>query len=226
MRFKDVFSIIGPAMIGPSSSHTAGALRLGRIARQLFGSRPDEAEVLLYGSFAETYAGHGTDRAIVAGLLDFAADDPRIPHSFAAAREAGMTVRFLPQTVPAAHPNTAELRLSGGADRLVVRGASIGGGNVEIGEVDGFDVRFTGNYPTLVIRHRDRPGMIADIANILRGAQVNIGYMDLDRKSRSGDAMTVIEADGPIAPPVVGQIAAVASVHSVRIVDLTERSRP
>ncbi|MFD0868394.1 MULTISPECIES: L-serine ammonia-lyase, iron-sulfur-dependent subunit beta [Paenibacillus] len=223
MRFKDVFSIIGPAMIGPSSSHTAGAIRLGRVARQLFGELPEQAEITLFGSFAETYQGHGTDLALVGGLLDYEPDDSRIPHSLDDAEQAGMKVSFLPSSLPAFHPNTAKIALSGKGKTLSVTGASIGGGNIEIVNVNQFDIKFTGIYPTLVIAHQDRPGMIAEITAILKSEQVNIGYMDLDRKSRNGEAMTVIEVDSPISRELIDQLLKVDMIHTVGTVDLTER---
>ncbi|WP_010273486.1 L-serine ammonia-lyase, iron-sulfur-dependent subunit beta [Paenibacillus senegalensis] len=226
MRFKDVFSIIGPAMIGPSSSHTAGAIRLGRVARQLFGELPQKAVIALYGSFAETYEGHGTDLALVGGLLDYETDDPRIPQSLQLAEEAGLEVVFSPAKKPAFHPNTATLQLSSDAIQLSVTGASIGGGNIEIISVDQFDVKFTGLYPTLVISHEDRPGMIADITAILRTMMINIGYMDVDRKARKGEAMTVIEIDTRPEPGLIEVIEKISSVSKVRVVDLTERRKP
>ncbi|GIP32725.1 L-serine ammonia-lyase, iron-sulfur-dependent subunit beta [Paenibacillus sp. J2TS4] len=223
MRFKDVFSIIGPAMIGPSSSHTAGAIRLGRVARQLFGELPEKAEITLYGSFAETYQGHGTDLALVGGLLGYETDDELIPHSLEDAEQAGMEVVFIPSNNPAIHPNTAKITLSGNSKELTVVGSSIGGGNIEIVNVNQFDVKFTGIYPTLVIAHQDRPGLIADITAILRTEHVNIGYMDLDRKSRNGEAMTVIEVDSPISDRLIERIRSVDLIHTVGIIDLTER---
>ncbi|GIP37270.1 L-serine dehydratase, iron-sulfur-dependent subunit beta [Paenibacillus sp. J31TS4] len=222
MRFKDVFSIIGPAMIGPSSSHTAGAIRLGRVARCLFGSRPEHADITFYGSFADTYQGHGTDLAIVGGLLDYDTDDPRIPTSLDGAEEEGMDVTFRTSRTPAPHPNTARMNLKGGGRELTVTGASIGGGNIEISSINSFDVKFTGMYPTLVLSHEDRPGMIADITAILRIWNMNIGYMDLDRKSRNGEAMTVIEVDSPISGKLAEQIRSIGGMQEVGVVDLRE----
>lgn len=210
-------------MIGPSSSHTAGAIRLGRVARQLFGEVPQKAVISLYGSFAETYEGHGTDLALVGGLLDYETDDPRIPQSLQYAEEAGLEVVFAPAKKPAFHPNTASLLLSSAGSEISVTGASIGGGNIEIINVDRFDVKFTGLYPTLVISHEDRPGIIADITAILRTGMINIGYMDVDRKARKGEAMTVIEIDSRMEPAFIDEIRKVNSIYTVRLVDLTER---
>jgi len=225
MRFKDVFSIIGPAMVGPSSSHTAGAVRLGRVARQLFGDLPASVEIVLYGSFAETYQGHGTDLAIIGGLLDYDTDDPRIPTSMIMAKQLGVDYIFKQgkgQMGQSLHPNTAKMILRLPKRELIIMGASIGGGNIEIFNIDAFDVNFTALYPTLVVYHRDRPGMIADVANVLGREGMNIGHMDVDRKERSGDAMTVIELDTAISAELMREIGAMDTVYEVKKVDLTE----
>jgi len=222
MRFRDVFSIIGPSMIGPSSSHTAGAARLGRAARAICGGQPDEAEIVLYGSFAETYQGHGTDRALVAGLLGYLPSDPRIRDALVIAAEKGMEVSFRPSSRPALHPNTAKLCLRAGGQETIVTGSSIGGGNIEITGVNGFDVKFTAGYPTLLVFHRDRPGMLADMTDLYRDAGLNIGYMEVDRKSRSGDVLTVIESDGGLPDRSLRLLSSLAGVERVCGVELNE----
>lgn len=233
MRFKDVFSIIGPAMVGPSSSHTAGAARIGRAARQLYGRDrlPARAEIVLYGSFADTYKGHGTDMAIVGGLLDFATDDERLPRALDIARASGMEVVFIPGKGLHPHPNTAKIMLypplgeEGGQaaaePELVMTGTSIGGGNIEVVSVNGFNVRFSGVYPALVITHKDSPGVIADITQILKREWVNIGYMSVDRKSRAGDAMMVLELDAMIPDALTQELAGFPSIREVRTVELS-----
>jgi L-serine dehydratase len=223
MRFKDVFSIIGPAMVGPSSSHTAGAVRIGRVARQLLGVRPERAKITFYGSFAETYQGHGTDLAIVAGLLGHDTDDPGIPVSLELAAESGMAVQFATALNPVFHPNTAKLVLQAGDRATEVLGNSIGGGNIEIVSVDDFDVKFTGASPTLVISHADRPGMVAEVTALLRERQINIAAMDVDRKGRNGEAMTVLEIDSPATEELESAVSAVAGVQRVRVVDLARK---
>ncbi|MCR2807434.1 L-serine ammonia-lyase, iron-sulfur-dependent subunit beta [Paenibacillus soyae] len=227
MRFKDVFSIIGPAMVGPSSSHTAGAARIGRAARQLLGdgeaANPVEALITFYGSFAATYAGHGTDVAIVGGILDFATDDPRIPDALNLAEQAGMSVTFREGKGLYPHPNTARVRLkTSSGQTLEAVGISIGGGNIEIVEINGFRAKMTGVYKALAIFHADTPGVIAEITGRLREEHSNIGYMSVDRKSRSGDALTVIELDTDITEELLTKLAACPSVQSVRVVDLTD----
>ncbi|WP_248927099.1 L-serine ammonia-lyase, iron-sulfur-dependent subunit beta [Paenibacillus hamazuiensis] len=225
MRFKDVFSIIGPAMVGPSSSHTAGAVRLGRVARELLGCTPERADIAFFGSFADTYRGHGTDLAVAAGLLGCDTDDMRIPQSLELAVEAGMQVFFRSGRGLAAHPNTAEIRLIAGDREVHMRGASIGGGNIEIENVNGFDVRFSAMYPTLLVFHADRPGMIAAIAGMLGRENINIGSMDLDRKGRSGAALTAIESDSGFAPELLERLSALSDVTDVRVIDITEGGR-
>ncbi|MHA6484171.1 L-serine ammonia-lyase, iron-sulfur-dependent subunit beta [Paenibacillus sp. strain BS8-2] len=223
MRFKDVFSIIGPSMIGPSSSHTAGAVRLGRCARQALAAFPTEAEIRFYGSFADTYVGHGTDLAIVAGILDLDTDDSRIRHSIALAEQLGIEVKFIPMTRPANHPNTAAITLRGEGKTIVLTGCSIGGGNIEIVNVNGFDVKFTANYPTLLIYHKDRPGMVAEISDIARQAGINISYMEVDRKMRNGEALTVIESDERLMPDAKERLEALSDVSVVNIIDLMSK---
>lgn len=224
MRFKDVFSIIGPSMVGPSSSHTAGAVRIGRAARRIFGAFPDQAEIVFYGSFADTYRGHGTDLAVVGGLLDFATDDMRIRNSIELAEAAGMKLTFKTAQNVAFHPNTVELRLvsrerEDREDRIV--GASIGGGSVEMLQVNGFDVKFTTNYPVLLVFHDDTPGMVAHITRLLESGGVNIAYMDVDRKGRGGDAITVVESDEAVPLELIKHIESLPSVHRVVFADLT-----
>jgi len=223
MRFKDVFSIIGPAMVGPSSSHTAGAARLGRAARQLFGAEPERAEITFYGSFAETYKGHCTDLAIVGGILDYDTDDERMSDSLEEAKRRGIEIEFRQGRGGYGHPNTALIALFGGGRQLTMKGASIGGGNIEVHNVDGFDARFTGNYPTIVILHRDRPGMLAAITALLGHQEVNIGHLSLDRRGRSEEALAVLEVDNGVEPALLDMLRSLKHVLSVRTVDLTKR---
>ncbi|OZQ60922.1 L-serine ammonia-lyase, iron-sulfur-dependent, subunit beta [Paenibacillus sp. VTT E-133280] len=224
MRFKDVFSIIGPAMVGPSSSHTAGAARIGRAARQVLGEVPRVAEVTFFGSFAATYQGHGTDRAIVGGLLDFTTDDHRLPDSLELAVEAGMEVSFKQGTGLFPHPNTVKLHLIGQetGSELTLTGTSIGGGNIEIVDIDGFGVKLTGIYPTVLINHMDYLGVLASVTEVMRNGQFNIGHMSLDRKNRSGAALTVLELDEAATPELIQALKALTAVKSVKLVNLNE----
>ncbi|NHN32524.1 L-serine ammonia-lyase, iron-sulfur-dependent subunit beta [Paenibacillus agricola] len=222
MRFKDVFSIIGPAMIGPSSSHTAGAVRLGRTARQILGETPQKAAITFYGSFAETYQGHGTDYAIIGGLLDYETYDQQVASSMETARESGMEFTFIQGKGLYAHPNTVQLELFTETNQVKVIGSSIGGGTIEVNHIDDFDIRFSGSYPTLIIYHQDRPGMIVELSQMLLRENMNIGYMDVDRKGRSGEALTVIEVDSSISKSLIIEIGSISGVRKVKRVDLTE----
>lgn len=207
-------------MIGPSSSHTAGAVRIGRVARQVLGAMPMEVDMRLYGSFAETYRGHGTDVALVSGVLDFATDDERIPDALHHAEQAGIKLQLYTEQKLVPHPNTVDLLLRCHGDVTSIQGCSIGGGNVEILQVECFSVKFTAMQPTLLIFHADRPGMVAEVSGVLRGAGVNIGLMQVVRESRHGKALTVIECDQSPGGMVLGKIGRMESVSKVRVIDL------
>lgn len=195
----NIFDIMGPVMVGPSSSHTAGAVRIGFVAAKLLGGKPAEAEILLHGSFALTGAGHGTYQALVAGLLGMRSDDMRIPESFALAREAGLRIRTGTVTLRDVHPNTALLRLTGVSGRkLEVVASSPGGGRIRICRVDGIETNFSGEYPTLIVHNLDQPGHVAAVTAMLERYKVNIAYMQLYRNVRGGYAVMVLECDQPI----------------------------
>ena len=206
----NIFDIMGPVMVGPSSSHTAGAVRIGRVARHLLSAQPVSAEILLHGSFAATGSGHGTDRALVAGLLDMAPDDPNIPRSFQLAREAGMEVTIRPVELRGAHPNTAVVRMTHPSGRtLEVCASSLGGGRIRVNSIDGMEAAFSGEYPTLIIRNEDKPGIVSEVSYLLSSHQCNIAAMQLYRDRRGGLAIMVIECDTPIplrTVEVVGQL--------------------
>lgn len=193
----DLFDLIGPVMIGPSSSHTAGAARIGLTARMLLGEELTRADIGLHGSFAKTYRGHGTDRALVGGLMGMHVDDERLRDSLTIAREAGIVVHFQQINIRGAHPNTVRLTVTGASGRmLVIEAASVGGGNIEVHRIDGLGVNFTGKENTLIIRHTDVTGAIASITGILARKNVNIANMQGYRRQQGGDAMIVMELDG------------------------------
>ena len=201
----DIFDILGPIMVGPSSSHTAGAVRIGSMARTLLGTTPREAKIHLHGSFAETGVGHGTDRALVAGLLGMKPDDLAIPDSFALAEERGLHFTFDEIQLKNAHPNSVLLELDGDEDRhLQIQACSVGGGQIQVTSLNGVAVSFTGAYNTLIIQNKDDRGYIADVTTTLSRARVNIANMSLCRRSRGGNAIMVIETDEKI-PHVVLQ---------------------
>ena len=195
----NVFDIIGPVMIGPSSSHTAGAVRLVRVAWKILGDKVVKADIELSGSFAQTYRGHGTDKALIAGVMGMDSDDERIRHSLQLAKESGMEFAFHETEIPGAHPNTAILRGENREGRVLeVNASSLGGGRVRVNAIDGMEATFTGDYPTLIIRNEDKPGQVAEVAGLLSEHGVNIAAMQLYRDRRGGLAVMVIESDQPI----------------------------
>ncbi len=196
-------------MIGPSSSHTAGACRLGALALAVFGSTPRSAHILLHGSFASTGPGHGTDLALVAGLLGMRPDDARIPRAFELADEAGLSVSFAEADLGDAHPNTAVFELEDAEGRRMrVRGSSLGGGDVVVTEIDTFEVEATGDLPLLVVAHLDRPGEIAAVTRLLAENGVNVASMQVSRKRRGADALMLIETDAEVEAATAERIAA------------------
>ena len=215
MKFTSVFDIIGPVMIGPSSSHTAGAARIGRVARDLFGRQPKWVRIHLYGSFAETYRGHGTDVAIIGGLLDYDTYDERIKTAFNDAKEAGMQYEFIPEEAHKEHPNTARLVMGDDNGEMSVEGISIGGGKIEISEVNGFKLRLTGGMPAILVVHNDRTGCIANVANCLAMHNVNIGHMEVSRIERGHTALMVIEVDQNIDERILKQISFIPHITKV-----------
>ena len=212
----DIFDILGPVMVGPSSSHTAGAVRIGRMARTLLGAQPVKAEIGLHGSFAETGQGHGTDRALVAGLLGMHPDDLNIPRSFEIAAEKGLEFTFKTIQLRDAHPNTAVLAVEdANGKKLTVQAVSTGGGRIRVDKINGVDVNFTGAYNTLVVRHQDVAGELNRITNELVASNVNIANMSLFRSRRGGDVLTVIEMDEKLMPEVRERIRQIYAVNDV-----------
>lgn len=207
MKEYSVFDIIGPRMIGPSSSHTAGAARLGGVAYRLVNGKVKCAHVTLYGSFADTGKGHGTDKAVVAGLLGLAPDDSRLRNSLelAARQDKKITVEFSDQRMN--HPNTVRILVEGEDGRTIdLVGASTGGGNIEIQQINGMEVSFGCEYPTLLIFHQDRPGVISKVTRILAEEQINIAFMRVFRNSRWQNACMIIETDSEIGSDLLERI--------------------
>ncbi|NLE69423.1 MAG: L-serine ammonia-lyase, iron-sulfur-dependent, subunit beta [Clostridiales bacterium] len=203
MKYRSVFDIIGPVMVGPSSSHTAGAVRIGQLARKLFGKAPEAAAIHFFGSFAKTYRGHATDVAVLAGVLGLKTSDPRIPEAFDLAEKRGLDYSFHEEAAIPNHPNTVSITLTAGDSRMDVTGISIGGGLVQITRVDGFDLRLSGESPALLIFHQDAYGVIAAVTRLLAEAQLNISHMEVSRANRGENALMVIETDQPISNDVV-----------------------
>ncbi len=211
-----LFDILGPVMVGPSSSHTAGAVRIGEMARRLLGERPVRAVIGLHGSFAATGLGHGTDRAIVAGLLGMHSDDERIPNSFAIAAEEGLSFTFQSVTLRGAHPNTARIELTGETGKtLQMQAASLGGGRILVRQIDNIEVNFTGEYNTLIVHNLDQPGLVGEVAAMLARQSVNIAFMSLYRDRRGGRAVMVIETDQQVPSGAVCALSEIAGVRKV-----------
>lgn len=195
----NIFDIIGPIMVGPSSSHTAGAAKIGFITRQLLGEDPVRAVITLHGSFAATGVGHGTNNAIIGGLLGMRPDNPDIPNSDRIADEIGFQYKFEYHNIKNAHPNTALIQLTGKNGReLSVQASSIGGGRILVNQIDGIAVNFSGEYNTLIVHNVDQPGHVAEVTSMLSHKSVNIATMQLFRDSRGGYAVMVIETDQTI----------------------------
>lgn len=215
MKYRSVFDIIGPVMIGPSSSHTAGAVRIGRIARHLFGRQPEKVRIHLYGSFAQTYKGHGTDVALVAGLLDFETNDGRLTQSLSIAANSGMDVTIIPENEPSRHPNTVRLHLVSESGELDLAGVSIGGGKIEIIEVDGFHISLSGSNPALFVLHNDRYGAVATVAGMIAKYEINISYMEVSRKEKGHLALMVIQTDEEVSTELAAEIATLPNMLNV-----------
>ena len=217
----NLFDIIGPVMVGPSSSHTAGAVRIGNVARKLVGADIKIAKIYFHGSFQLTGKGHGTDKALLAGLMGMPVDDSRIPRSYEEASKREMAYAFFPIDLGDVHPNSVKLVLDGvnGRHREIV-GCSIGGGRIEITEIDGLSVRFGGDYPTLVIRNEDTPGQVQQVATFLAEENINIGAMQLYRAARGADAVMVIECDKEVPLDVVEALEGLRGIIRVTYLSL------
>ena len=216
----NIFDMMGPVMVGPSSSHTAGAARIGNMGRTLLGEEVARADIGLYGSFAETGYGHGTDRALLAGLLGMKPDDLRIPNAYEEANRAGMAYSFRTVELRDAHPNTALLELTGkSGKKLTLQASSIGGGAIVVNKIDGIDVNFTGDFNTLIVRNQDEFGSVAGVTNILSQLRINVANMSLSRQKRGGDALMVIEIDQHMRPNQVQFLAELPGILSVTYYD-------
>ncbi|MHA1721717.1 MAG: L-serine ammonia-lyase, iron-sulfur-dependent subunit beta [Candidatus Baldrarchaeia archaeon] len=217
-KVESIFEIIGPIMIGPSSSHTAGAVRIGRIAREILGEKPIRAIILFHGSFAETYRGHGSDKAVVGGILGFSTDDLRIRKALEIAEKEGLKIEF--KTVDLGeeyHPNTIKIVLEGSSGlKIWIVGSSIGGGNIIVTEVNGFEADISGDYHALIAIHDDKPGMVAKITSILAKHKINIARMKVSRIRRGALAFSSLEVDQEIPKEIVKEVEKIEGVKLVR----------
>lgn len=221
--FMNLFDIIGPVMVGPSSSHTAGAVRIGNIARKLLGEEVKQATIYFHGSFELTGKGHGTDRALLAGLMGLSVDDSCIPYSFDVAKEHGLSYEFKGIDLGDAHPNSVKMNLIGvnGKEREVIA-CSVGGGRIQIREIDGLAVSFSGDYPTLIIRNQDIPGQVQQVTTFLAKEDINIATMQLYRAARGTDAVMVIECDKEVPQSVITDLVELGGVVKATYLGLKE----
>lgn len=216
MKDYGVFDVLGPIMIGPSSSHTAGAARLGKVARAISGGEIESVKFYLHGSFAKTYKGHGTDRALVAGILGMDPSDERLRDSLDIAKENGIKVEFIPTDFGNAHPNTVKIVMDTRDEgRCEVVGSSIGGGNIQINEVNGQHVVFTGAYPTLIVSHKDVPGVVSKVTALLYELKINIAFMNVFRSQKGKSATMVFQCDNKIHSNLTDAIKEIDEVQNI-----------
>jgi L-serine dehydratase len=222
MSFISVFDVMGPNMIGPSSSHTAGAARIGFLAQKMINGPLKKIEFTLYGSFARTYKGHGTDRALLGGIMGFATDDMRIRNSFEIADHNGLSFSFTTNEIETdVHPNTVDIHMINEKNQeMTVRGESLGGGKVRIVKINSVQVDFTGEYSAVIVTHQDKPGVVAYITKCLSDRNVNIAFMRLFRESKGEIAYTIVESDGHLPEDIDDTIRLNQNIHEVMIVQM------
>lgn len=221
----NVFDIMGPVMVGPSSSHTAGAVKIGYTARQLLREEIKQAELYLHGSFLATGKGHGTDKALIAGLLGMKPDDERIPYSFQFADRKGMRYQFSGIELKNAHPNSVLMKLEGvHGNKLEIVGSSIGGGSIMINKIDGVTADICACYPTLIVRNVDQPGHVSMVTSILSKLSVNIATMHIYRDRRGGNAVMIIECDQEVPKEAINMLRNVEGVMKVTYLSMEEEN--
>lgn len=220
----NIFDIMGPIMVGPSSSHTAGAARIGYVSRQLLGEDLKKAEILLHGSFAKTGKGHGTDKAIVAGLMGMMPDDERIPDSFDIAKSQGIELSVGEALLKTEYANACLLNLESVNGRsLKIMAASLGGGRISIEQIDGIDTHFSGDYPTLIVHNLDQPGHVAEVTSTLAHKSVNIATLNLYRDKRGGYAVMIVETDQDIPETAIKWIEHLEGVIKVTYINIEKQ---
>lgn len=221
MAFLSIFDVIGPNMIGPSSSHTAGACSISNTAKKLFGKDISHVEFILYGSFAKTYRGHGTDKALVGGILEFNSDDEKIRNSFELASEKNIKFSFEESLVDLEHPNMVDVCMTSyDEDKMIVRGISIGGGKSKIVAIDDISVEFYGEYPTLIIEHIDEKGVLASIFNELAKFDINIAFMKVFRDAKGENASAILECDEVIPTKIIAILNELPNITKVMLLQL------
>lgn len=210
-------------MVGPSSSHTAGAVKLGRVARKVGGDKVKQVDFYLHGSFAETYEGHGTGKALLGGILGMNTADERIRDSYRFAHEQGLKYNFYPTDLGNVHPNTVKIVMQSEQGRInQVTGSSIGGGEIKIHSINNVRVEFSGQYPTIITRQEDKPGVIARVTSLLASHGINIAFLKVFRQSRGSIASMVIETDQDVDQAVIDDIKELTEVKECMFINLTE----
>ncbi|MGD9581104.1 MAG: L-serine ammonia-lyase, iron-sulfur-dependent subunit beta [Vampirovibrionia bacterium] len=222
MKYISLFDIIGPTMVGPSSSHTAGAIRIGNIAREILGETPQKVNFTLYNSFAKTGKGHGTDKGLLGGVLGFNVSDSRIKDAYSIAQNDGVEFSFEYKTSSSRHSNAVDIELVGN-ETVYVSGNSVGAGEIEITQIDGFKVSLQGDLPTIIVLYKDQPGMISKITNLIQKEEINIASLHCDRQAKGDVAFVSICLDVVVPERVIASIAEIKKVYLVKSIDSIER---
>ena len=218
-RKVSILDVMGPVMVGPSSSHTAGTARLGRVAREILDEDPVDVKFILHPPLAATYRGHGSDFALVGGSIGLNVDDPRIPEAIRIAEQMGVNIVFTEEDLGDVHPNTVRIEIRGANRQVEIVGSSIGGGVIEVFNINGFQTRFKGDSPTLLLFYRDRPGMISEVTRIIADEGINIASLYCSRKQRGRDAFMEIDVDSPISAEALHRIGALEDVAEAKYLD-------
>ena len=218
-RKISILDVMGPVMVGPSSSHTAGTARLGRVAREILDEDPTEVRFFLHPPLAATYRGHGSDFALVGGAIGLNVDDPRIPEAIRIAEQMGVEIEFSEEDLGDVHPNTVRIEIKGKTREAEITGSSIGGGVIEVFRINGFQTRFKGDSPALMLFYRDRPGMISEVTNIIADERINIASLSCSRKQRGEDAFMQIDVDSPLSDAAIGRICGLEDVGEAKYLD-------
>ena len=222
MKYISILDIIGPTMIGPSSSHTAGAVRLGLLARNIYGKKPGWVKFTLYNSFAKTGKGHGTDKALIAGILGFKVDDFRIRNSYEFAKQESILIEFETKNDLSKHPNAVDFTFYNETS-MFISGKSLGAGEVEIDNIKGFEASIRGDLPTLFIIHKDKPGMLSKVTKLLQDENVNIATLHCERNEKGKEAAMTICLDSPPSEEIIDAIQNISGIYIVRSINIIEK---
>jgi L-serine dehydratase len=218
-RKQSILDVMGPVMVGPSSSHTAGTARLGRVAREILDEDPTDVHFYLHPPLAATYRGHGSDFALAGGSIGLNVDDPRIPEALRIAEQMGVDMTFSDEDQGDVHPNTVRIEIKGKTREVEIVGSSIGGGVIEVFKINGFQTRFKGDSPSLLLFYRDRPGMIAEVAAIIADEGINIASLYCSRKQRGKDAFMEIDVDSPVSDAAIARICSLVDMGEAKYLD-------